>query len=137
MGFQINKKNKGPIADINVTPLVDVMLVLLVIFMISAPLLYSGIKLNLPKTKKVNNLKLDNKKLILSINENGKLFLGKKEMLLQDIELQVINFFQKFPDEVIYLRAHDKLNYGYVANIMSHLKKAGALNISLVTEPLR
>ncbi len=62
MGFKLNKK-QGPISDINVTPLVDVMLVLLVIFMISAPLMFSGIKLDLPKTKKVNNIQLTKKQV--------------------------------------------------------------------------
>lgn len=80
MGFKLDKK-KGPISDINVTPLVDVMLVLLVIFMVSAPLMFSGIKLDLPKTKKVNNLNLTKKQVILSISKTGEFFLGEKSTL--------------------------------------------------------
>ncbi len=72
MGFELNKK-KGYIADINVTPFVDVVLVLLVIFMISAPLMFSGIKLKLPKTQKVNNIKLNDKQVILSLTTSASL----------------------------------------------------------------
>mgnify|MGYP001412681935 CR=1 FL=1 len=80
MAFKLDNK-KGPISDINVTPLVDVMLVLLVIFMISAPLMFSGIKLDLPKTKKVNNIKLTQKQVILSISKAGEFFVGDERFL--------------------------------------------------------
>tara|TARA_B100000749_G_scaffold261261_1_gene233320 strand:+ start:67 stop:315 length:249 start_codon:yes stop_codon:yes gene_type:complete len=80
LAFKLDNK-KGPISDINVTPLVDVMLVLLVIFMISAPLMFSGIKLDLPKTKKVNNIKLTQKQVILSISKAGEFFVGDERFL--------------------------------------------------------
>lgn len=133
MGFQINNK-KGPISEINVTPLVDVMLVLLVIFMISAPLMYSGIKLKLPKTAKVNNLQLTKKQVILSVNPAGEYFLGKDRYLPTEL-LNVIQ--QQFKDNetnVLYIRADYGLRYGDIAKLMAKLKQGGIANISLVTE---
>ena len=80
MAFKLTK-NKGPISEINVTPLVDVTLVLLVIFMISAPLMFSAIKLKLPKTKKVNQLQLTKKQDILSVTPTGELLIGEDKFL--------------------------------------------------------
>ena len=84
MAFNLKKK-KGPISEINVTPLVDVMLVLLVIFMISAPLMFSGIKLKLPKTQKVNQLQLTKKQVILSISSIGEFFIGEDKLLKEEV----------------------------------------------------
>jgi biopolymer transport protein TolR len=133
MGFDLNKK-KGPISDINVTPLVDVMLVLLVIFMISAPLMFSGIKLKLPKTKKVNQLRLTKKQVILSITPSGEFYLGENKVLQEELVEIVNSKFKEFNSEVLYLRADYGLEYGKVAKIVSLLKRGGISNIALVTE---
>lgn len=133
MGFDLNKK-KGPISDINVTPLVDVMLVLLVIFMISAPLMFSGIKLKLPKTKKVNQLRLTKKQVILSISPTGEFFLGENKILQEELVEVVSSKFKEFSSDVLYLRADYGLEYGKVAKIVSLLKRGGISNIALVTE---
>ena len=133
MGFDLNKK-KGPISDINVTPLVDVMLVLLVIFMISAPLMFSGIKLKLPKTKKVNQLRLTKKQVILSSTPSGEFYLGENKVLQEELVEIVNSKFKEFNSEVLYLRADYGLEYGKVAKIVSLLKRGGISNIALVTE---
>ncbi|MCT4641161.1 MAG: biopolymer transporter ExbD [Bacteriovoracaceae bacterium] len=133
MAFNLNKK-KGPISDINVTPLVDVMLVLLVIFMISAPLMFSGVKLDLPKTKKVSSIKLTTKQIILSMSKDGKYFIGKDEFSLEDAIIKVKNDFKDVKSKVLFLRADFALPYGNVAKVMSHLKTNGITSISLVTE---
>lgn len=133
MAFNLGDK-KGPISDINVTPLVDVMLVLLVIFMISAPLMFSGIKLDLPKTKKVNNLRLTQKQVILSVTAAGDLLLGKEKFLPEEISKEVLIRFQENKTDILYLRADYKLDYGVVARLMSNLKKSGVAKIALVTE---
>ena len=133
MAFDLGKK-KGPISEINVTPLVDVMLVLLVIFMISAPLMFSGIKLKLPKTKKVNQLRLTKKQVILSISPAGEFFLGDNKVLKDEL-IEIVNSkFQEFNTEVLYVRADYGLEYGKVAKIVALLKKGGIGNIALVTE---
>jgi biopolymer transport protein TolR len=133
MAFNIDKK-KEPISDINVTPLVDVMLVLLVIFMISAPLMFSGIKLKLPKTKKVNQLNLTKKQVILSISASAEFFLSDNKLLENEL-VEVINSkFKEFNTEVLYVRADYSLDYGHVAKVISLLKLGGISNIALVTE---
>lgn len=133
MAFDLGKK-KGPISEINVTPLVDVMLVLLVIFMISAPLMFSGIKLKLPKTKKVNQLRLTKKQVILSISPAGEFFLGSNKVLKDEL-IEIVNSkFQEFNTEVLYVRADYGLEYGKVAKIVALLKRGGIGNIALVTE---
>lgn len=133
MAFNLKNK-KGPISDINVTPFVDVMLVLLVIFMISAPMLFSGIKLDLPKTKKVSNINLTKDQVILSISSSGDLMLGDEKFLKEEIVNEVLARFQVNKTDVLYLRADYKINYGEVARLMSLLKRGGVAKIALVTE---
>jgi biopolymer transport protein ExbD len=85
MGMNTSSGKKGPVADINVTPLVDVMLVLLVIFMVTAPMLFSGIDLKLPKTQKVNNVGLTPELVILSITGSEQYYLGKSLVLSSEL----------------------------------------------------
>ena len=128
---------KRPISEINVTPLVDVMLVLLVIFMITAPLMFNGIKLELPKTREVNPLNLTTEQVVLSMTLSGDLFLGKTKVLKTEV-VELVK--QKFASQksqnskTLYLRADYELQYGRVANVMSFLKRGGIQNISLVTQ---
>lgn len=133
MAFNLGKK-KGPISEINVTPLVDVMLVLLVIFMISAPLMYSGVQLQLPKTKKVSSLKLDNKQVILSINAKKELYLDKEAIEPQNVIKAVTDKMTAFNTDVLFVRGDYNLDYGTIARLIADLKKSGVSNISLVTE---
>jgi biopolymer transport protein TolR len=129
-----NPRNKGPVSEINVTPLVDVMLVLLVIFMISAPLLFSGVNLNLPKTKKVNSLRLTKKQTILSVTKSGELFLGKNKVARENVFDAIKVAFKNNASDTLYIRADYSLEYGSVADLMADLKRAGIEKISLVTE---
>ncbi|MFT6631344.1 MAG: biopolymer transport protein ExbD [Bacteriovoracaceae bacterium] len=133
MGFKLDNK-KGPISEINVTPLVDVMLVLLVIFMISAPLMFSGIKLDLPKTKKVNNIQLTKKQVILSISKAGEFFIGDEKFLKKEISSVILSHFKENNTDVLYVRADYSLDYGVVAKLISVLKRTGISKIALVTE---
>jgi biopolymer transport protein ExbD len=133
MGFKLDNK-KGPISDINVTPLVDVMLVLLVIFMVSAPLMFSGIKLDLPKTKKVSSLNLTKKQVILSISKSGEFFIGDQKFLKPELISVIDSKFVENKTDVLYLRADYALDYGLIAKLMSHLKRNGVAKIALVTE---
>ena len=127
-------RRSGPISEINVTPLVDVMLVLLVIFMISAPLLFSGVNLDLPKTKKVNSLKLTKKQVILSINKGGELFIGDEKFSREKIFDKVKDLLSKSESKTLYIRADYALEYGSVADLMADLKRSGISQLSLVTE---
>jgi biopolymer transport protein TolR len=133
MAFQLNNKKKV-IADINVTPLVDVMLVLLVIFMISAPLMFSGVKLNLPKTKKVHNLRLTKEQVVLSLKASGDYYVGNEKFLLDEIFDVISKKLQNNQSQTLYIRADETLPYGKVARVMSLLKSKGITQLALVTE---
>ena len=133
MGMQMGSGKKGPVSDINVTPLVAVMLVLLVIFMVTAPMMFSGINLKLPKTQKVNNLGLKQELVILSVTES-EFFLGKNQIKEADLVPEILKQFKASNTDVIYLRADYALKYEKVAKLIAALKKAGVSNIALVTE---
>lgn len=134
MGMQMGSNKKGPVSDINVTPLVDVMLVLLVIFMVTAPMLFSGINLKLPKTQKVNTVGLRQELVILSITESEQFFLGKKAVSQKELVPSILKQFKDNKTDVVYLRADYNLRYEKVAKLIAQLKKAGVSNIALVTE---
>jgi biopolymer transport protein TolR len=133
MGMQTGGK-KGPVSDINVTPLVDVMLVLLVIFMVTAPMLFSGIDLKLPKTQKVNNVGLRPELIILSVTPSEQYYIGKERIEKGDLVKKILKAFQDQKTDVVYLRADYSLRYEKVAQLIAVLKKAGVSNIALVTE---
>ena len=133
MGMNLGGK-KGPISDINMTPLVDVMLVLLVIFMVTTPMMISGIDLKLPKTQKVNNIGLKPELVILSITPGEQYYLGKKQVTAKDLIPSILNLLKSSNTDVIYLRADYTLKYEKVAKLIAGLKRAGISNIALVTE---
>ena len=121
-------------ADINVTPLVDVMLVLLVIFMITAPLMLNGIRLSLPKTKEVNSINLSTSQVVLSLTLSGELYLGRKKFLREEIVEEIQTQFKEHKTDTIFLRADFSIKYGAVASLMSFLKRNGISKVALVTE---
>ncbi len=125
---------KGPMADINVTPLVDVMLVLLVIFMVTAPMMFSGIPLKLPKTGKVSALQLRSEMVILSVTSGEEFFLGKEKVGRDKLIDAVEKRLRATRSDVLYLRADYALKYEKVAKLIAALKRAGVSNIALVTE---
>lgn len=132
MAFNTGKK-KGAISDINVTPLVDVMLVLLVIFMVTAPLMLNGIKLELPKTKEVNPVNLNATQVILSLTKSEEYYLGKNKILANELVPEIQRQFAENKTDTVFLRADFALAYGKVARLMSFLKRGGINKIALVT----
>lgn len=132
MAFNTGKK-RGAISDINVTPLVDVMLVLLVIFMVTAPLMLNGIKLDLPKTKEVNPVNLSAKQVILSLSKSEDYYLGKDKVLIGEIIPEIKKQFKENKTDTVFLRADFAIAYGKVAKLMSFLKRGGIDKIALVT----
>ncbi|MBP1710334.1 MAG: tolR protein [Deltaproteobacteria bacterium] len=128
-----HSENKS-MADINVTPLVDVMLVLLIIFMVTAPMLSMGIDVNLPRVKS-KTVDLAEEKLILSINENKEIFLNKTRMSLQELNTKLAAIFEERVDREIFLRADKNVSYGFVVEVMSEIRKAGVDKLGMITEP--
>jgi biopolymer transport protein ExbD len=126
--------NDEVLSEINVTPLVDVMLVLLVIFMISAPLMFNGIEVKLPRTEKIQNVDLNEKQLILSVSSSGELFFGKQKVL----ENEVVGFIKKelaiSKNKTVFIRADSSVPYGKVAKAIGFLRSGGITGVSLITE---
>lgn len=125
---------KKSMADINVTPLVDVMLVLLIIFMVTAPMLSMGIDVNLPRVKS-KSIDLAEEKLVLSINENKDIYLNKTRLPLQDLNTKLAAIFAERVDREVFLRADKTVPYGFVVEVMSEIRKAGVDKLGMITEP--
>ncbi len=134
MGMNTGGNGDGPVSEINVTPLVDVMLVLLVIFMITAPLMLNGIELTLPKTREVNVMNLSSSQVILSYTNSEEYFVGKDKILLSELVGVLTDRFKETKSQTLFLRADYQLEYGKVAKLMSFLKSNNINEIALVTE---
>jgi biopolymer transport protein TolR len=134
-GRRRGRRKAAVMAEINVTPMVDVMLVLLIIFMVSAPLLTVGVPLDLPQTQ-AKSLDQDQKPLQLSVDVNGKVFINDTEVPIGELvpKLKAITEARAGMDERIYLRADKKAGYGTVAKVMGQLSGAGFKRLALVTE---
>src|ERR1700675_641291 len=128
-------RRKAVMAEINVTPMVDVMLVLLIIFMISAPLLTVGVPLDLPQTQ-AKSLDQDKNPLTLSVNLKGEVFLNDTAIALDDLvpKLKAITDARAGLDERIFVRGDKKVDYGTVMKVMGRLSAAGFRRVALVTE---
>ena len=129
------RTRRAPMAEINVTPMVDVMLVLLIIFMVSAPLLTVGVPLDLPQTQ-AKSLEQDKTPLQLSVDTSGKVFINDTEVSMGDLipKLKAITDARGGMDERIYMREDKKADYGTVARVMGQLSGAGFKHLALVTE---
>jgi biopolymer transport protein TolR len=126
---------KAVMAEINVTPMVDVMLVLLIIFMVSAPLLTVGVPLDLPQTQ-AKSLEQDKTPLQLSVDISGKIFINDTEVSMSELvpKLKAITDARGGMEERIFMRADKKADYGTVARVMGQLSGAGFKRLALVTE---
>lgn len=120
-------------ADINVTPMVDVMLVLLIVFMVAAPLLTVGVPIDLPQTQ-AKAMEQDKEPLTLSVNDKGKVFLQNTEIALDEIVPKLKAISKNGADERIYVRGDRKVDYGTVMRVMGRLSAAGYRRVALVTE---
>jgi biopolymer transport protein TolR len=122
-------------AEINVTPMVDVMLVLLIIFMVAAPLLTVGVPLDLPQTQ-AKSLDQDKEPLTVSVNTKGEVFLQNSEIKIDELvpKLQAVTQARGGNDERIYVRGDKKVDYGTVMRVMGRLSAAGFRRVALVTE---
>ena len=129
------RRRKAVMAEINVTPMVDVMLVLLIIFMVSAPLLTVGVPIDLPQTQ-AKSLDQDKEPLTVSVNTKGEVYLQNSEIKMDELvpKLQAITQARGGNDERIYVRGDRKVDYGTVMRVMGRLSAAGFRRVALVTE---
>jgi len=129
-----NNADNRPMAEINVTPLVDVMLVLLIIFMVTAPMMQTGIDVNLPRVK-AKSVDVTEEKLVLTINGAKEIFLNKTRMSLVDLAKKLEYIFASRIDREVFLRADKNVPYGFVVEVMAEVRKAGVDKLGMITEP--
>jgi len=141
MAIKPGSEGRTVLSEINVTPFVDVMLVLLVIFMVTAPILYQGVDVNLPKVESRPMPAVEReKKIVLTLNNKGEIFIEDEQLELSNLKTEIrkriIKKGRRIENEDIFLRADTDVPYGSVMKVMAELQKAGVTKIGLVTEPL-
>jgi biopolymer transport protein TolR len=131
-----NENGNKPLAEINVTPLVDVVLVLLIIFMVTAPMLQMGIDVNLPRVK-AKSINVSEEKLVLTINGKQEIYINEFKTTLPDLSAKLESIFKSRTDRELFMRADKEVPYGYVVQVMSEVRKAGIDKLGMITEPPR
>ncbi len=135
------RNSRSVLSEINVTPFVDVMLVLLVIFMITAPILYQGVNVNLPKTSSepIPSVQRE-KKVVVTLTNEGEIFIEENKYEFSELKLQIREMIREkgkdIRSEQVFLRADTSVPYGKVINVMNEIKKAGVQKLGLITEPV-
>ena len=127
-------RTQSSLADINITPLVDVVLVLLIIFMITAPVLQSGIEVNVPKTKTVKEI--TEERLVISIDKDQRVFLGNDGVNINEVAAKIRQKIRDPQNQYIFVRADENVPFGAFATVMDAVKQSGITNVSIVTQPL-
>jgi biopolymer transport protein ExbD/biopolymer transport protein TolR len=130
---QLTKATQSSLSEINMVPFIDVVLVLLIIFMITAPILQSGIEVDVPKTHTVKEINQDH--LVVTIDKNQTLYLGNSPINVHDLPAR-IKAQQKHPNDAIFLRCDQTVPFGAFASVIDSLRQSGVSNISIVTQPI-
>lgn len=138
MAMQTNGNgSKGQISDINVTPFVDVMLVLLIIFMVTAPMMTQGIDVKLPEAS-APPIPSEEERLMVTITQDQKVFINEAGVDLESLGSKLAAMYQNKQDKHgVFLRADEKIPYGYVVQVMGAIRQAGIDQIGMVTDPLK
>jgi biopolymer transport protein ExbD/biopolymer transport protein TolR len=129
-----NGGTRSSLAEINITPLVDVVLVLLVIFMITEPVLQSGIEVNVPKTRTVKQI--TEQRMVLTIDRDQQIFLNDQPVNIHELPAKLHESGGDPSHQAIYLRSDERVPFGAFASVMDVVKQAGITNVSIVTQPL-
>ncbi len=135
MGFTTGKDHRAPMADINVTPLVDVMLVLLIIFMVTAPMLQEGVSVDLPSESGKPIPQQPAEQVIVTVSGEGAIYLGDKQVQLENLATSIKDVVKGKPGSEVYLRADKSVAYGTVVKIMANLKNSGIERLGMITSP--
>lgn len=133
MAFKISEDSEQDLADINVVPLVDVMLVLLIIFMVTAPLSIGGIQVALPSSK-ARTMTIDEERIVLTVDRKGRYFLDKDQIKSVDLSAKLTALFEHRKNKSLYIRGDRSVQYGSVVNAMGAAKLAGVKKISMLTQ---
>ncbi len=127
-------RTQTSLSDINITPLVDVVLVLLIIFMVTAPVLQSGIEVSVPKTRTVKEI--TEERLVISIDKQQRVFLGNDAVNINEIAAKLRQKVRDPQHQSIFIRADENVPFGAFATVMDAVKQSGITNVSIVTQPL-
>jgi biopolymer transport protein TolR len=127
-------KSRATLSEINVTPLVDVMLVLLIMFMVTTPLMQQGIEVDLPKTS-ASGVDLSEEPFVLVIGPDQKMTIVKNKIVMAELRTKLKAIFEHKKNKQIYIQADRKVDYGFVAEAMGEIRAAGIFNIGLLTVP--
>jgi len=130
---QLSKSTQSSLSDINMVPFIDVVLVLLIIFMITAPILQSGIEVDVPKTRTVKEI--IEQRLVVTIDKNQLIYLGNDPVNIHQLPAKIKKQL-KHPNDAIFLRADQTVPFGVFASVIDELRQSGVSNISIVTEPI-
>ncbi|MGW8284119.1 MAG: protein TolR [Candidatus Deferrimicrobiaceae bacterium] len=130
-----NGRERGMMAEINVTPLVDVMLVLLIIFMVTAPMLTQGVDVNLPQAN-AKALRSEEERLVITVDANSRIFVGKQPMKFNQLSDTLKAIVERRTDRQVYFRADRAVPYGFVVKVIAEVRNAGIEKLGMVTEPL-
>ena len=134
-GGRCGGNGRTTMSEINVTPLVDVMLVLLIIFMITAPLIQQGVKVNLPEAKAAP-VEATEKKIVLSVDAQRHVYVGDALVSLDDLESKLKANAKAQADKEVYLHADRAIPYGIVVEVMAAAQRAGITNVGMITDPI-
>ena len=134
MGSNRGGSGRVTMSEINVTPMVDVMLVLLIIFMVTAPLIQQGVKVNLPETRAAP-VEASDKKLVISIDVQRRVYLGDAEVPVGELEKRLATNAKAQADKELYLHADRDVPYGVVVDVMAAAQRAGITNVGMITDP--
>jgi len=130
---QLGKSTQTSLSEINMVPFIDIVLVLLIIFMITAPILQSGIEVDVPKTHSVKEI--TEQRLVVSIDKAQKVYLGNEPVNVHQLGARVKSQLKK-PQDAVFLRCDEKVPFGIFASVVDTLRQSGISNISIVTEPI-
>ena len=136
MSFNLKRSDSEPMSEINVTPFVDVMLVLLIIFMVTAPLLTVGVQVDLPETS-ADTLPEESEPLTLTINSKGEVFIQETKIEFDNLIKKILAVSNNRTDTRIYVRGDKTINYGRVLEVMGKLSGSGFTKVALISEPYK
>ena len=136
MSFKLNRSSREPMSEINVTPFVDVMLVLLIIFMVTAPLLTVGVQVDLPESA-ADSLPDEQEPLTVTINSKGEIFIQEHQVVYENVVPKILAISKNRTDTRIYIRGDKTINYGRVLEVMGMLSGSGFSKVALISEPYK
>jgi biopolymer transport protein TolR len=132
--MQANNGNRRLLSEINVTPFVDVMLVLLIIFMVTAPMMMQGVDVSLPRTS-TQPIPTKEERLVVTVTAKQEIYLNEYQITVDSLMRKLGAIYQSQPDRAVFLRADRNVPYGFVVEVMAAIRRSGIVRIGMVTEP--